>query len=262
MKIKQGLTAGLIFGICMGAYFTYIFGSPIGLLTGLLCGLFFGILLILFVNSPFIEKQTEISQDKLIEDEKIIASQLANLVIRPKDFKLNDFAFDGLLWAVGMKNKEAIGGKLYITNYRLIFKSHKYNRVRGDFSIFLPTIKTTKGVTFLLMNKIILETYSSKIEMVIDKPKEICKIIDDLKNNLSLQTTETIKNLIIQHPEKCSDSLKSWKAINVLNNIFLIGNKGGEALEFVKSPIEALSSIFLKEFLDKTIVDEWQKKFN
>ena len=112
------------------------------------------------------------------------------------------------------------------------------------------------------MKKIILETYSSKIEVVIDNPKSICKLIDDHKGNLNQQIIQKIKDLIVQNPEKCSDSLKPWKTINVINNIYLVGDKRNEVLDFIKSPIEALSSIFLKEFLDKTIIDEWQKQFD
>lgn len=262
VKPKQGLIAGLIFGIFMGVFYSFMIMSHWGLVRGLISGLLFGLLMLLFANSGFVKRQTEINQEKLIGVEKIITSELANLVIKPKDFKLKSFAFDSLLWTVGMKNKESLGGKLHITNYRLIFKSHKLNRVRGDFSIFLPTIKATRDFSLLFMKKIILETYSSKIEIVIDKPKELCKLIDDLKKDLSQQTIKHIQTQITQNPGKCSDSLKQWKAINIVNNLFLIGNKGNVVSKFVRSPIEALSSIFLKEFLDKTIVDEWQKKFN
>lgn len=262
MKIKQALLAGSIFGIPMGAFFSIIMLSLSGLLIGFFCGLLFGLLIFLFANSNFVKKQTAIQQGKLLQGEKIIASEPANLIIKPKEFKLKSFAFDSLLWTVGMKDKEALGGKLHITNYRLIFKSHNFNRIRGDFSIFLPTIKTTQDFRMLIIKKIILETYSSKIEVVIDNPKAICRLIDEQKSNLTQQRIDEISTLIIQNPEKSSESLKSWKAINVVNNILLVGNKGNEILEFIKNPIEALSSIFLKEFLDKTIIEEWQKKFD
>ena len=262
MKAKKALLAGLIFGGAMGVFYSYLFMSLWGLLLGLACGLLFGLLIFLFVNSGFVKRKTAISPEKLIEGEKIILSEPANLVIKPKDFKLKNFAFDSLLWTVGMKDKEALGGKLHITNYRLIFKSHKINRIKGDFSIFLPTVKTTRDLELLFMKKIILETYSSKIEVVIDNPKSICKLIDDQKGNLNQQMIQKIKDLIVQNPEKCSNSLKPWKTFNVLNNIYLVGDKGNEVLDFIKSPIEALSSIFLKEFLDKTIIAEWQKQFD
>ncbi len=71
----------------------------------------------------------------LVGDEQLLASAGANLVIRPADYDLGRFAADQLLWAVGMAGKESIGGKAYVTDCRIAFVAHRFNRLRGTLSI-------------------------------------------------------------------------------------------------------------------------------
>lgn len=65
-----------------------------------------------------------------------------------------------------MKGKEAIGGKLYLTNYRLIFKSHGFSQLKGRFSIFLPTVLEFKDMSFILTRKISVRTKLTKFDFV------------------------------------------------------------------------------------------------
>jgi len=62
---------------------------------------------------------------------------------------------------------EYIGGKLYLTNYRLIFKSHKFNRLRGKFSIFLSTIEGMRDDSFLCIKKLSVVTKLKKFEFIV-----------------------------------------------------------------------------------------------
>jgi hypothetical protein len=138
-------------------------GITKGIIAGPISGILFALSMYLFANSKFVKKQTAIDLDTLLPNEKIIISKAANLIVSPKDFGLNEFAFDELLSLVGMKNKEALGEKLHFTNFRLIFKSHKINRLNGTISIFLPTIKEISCSSSFLSEKMILETYFSAI---------------------------------------------------------------------------------------------------
>lgn len=65
----------------------------------------------------------------LLPGEYLIMSKFANMVVSVQDSGLSRFAFDDYMGLVGMKGKEAIGGKAHLTNYRIIFKSHFFNRV-------------------------------------------------------------------------------------------------------------------------------------
>ena len=76
----------------------------------------------------------KITDADLLDSEKLIQTKNANAVIKVDEHGLSRFAFDQLMWMVGMKGKEAIGGKIHLTNYRLIFKSHRINRLTGKFS--------------------------------------------------------------------------------------------------------------------------------
>ncbi|NET33831.1 MAG: hypothetical protein F6K19_17725 [Cyanothece sp. SIO1E1] len=202
-----------------------------------------------------------IKSEDLFEGEKVILSKNSNLIVTPKEFGLKKFAFDDLLWTVGMKNKEAIGGKIHLTNYRLIFISHSLNRLTGKTSIFLPTIKDVKNSSFHATKKITVETYTSKIDFIIWGIDKVIKSIQEQQSNLNLPDIEHICQLIIANPEKSSDGLKSWNALNTVNNVLLIGRKGEDVMNIVSSPFGALGSIFMKELIDKTIAEKWQKEF-
>jgi len=59
---------------------------------------------------------------------------------------------------VGLHRKEAIGGMLYLTNYRLLFRSHLLNRERGTFSVFLPSINSIRDTSFGVNRNITVHT--------------------------------------------------------------------------------------------------------
>ncbi|WP_051767241.1 hypothetical protein [Streptomyces sp. NRRL S-37] len=84
----------------------------------------------------------------LLPGEILLLTKNANAVVDVQEAGLSRFAFDGLMWTVGMGGQEAIGGRLHLTNYRLVFKSHRFNRLRGKFSIFLPTIRSVRNASF------------------------------------------------------------------------------------------------------------------
>ena len=75
--------------------------------------------------------------------EELLLSKKANFVIAVSEYGLSRFVADDLMWIAGLEGKEAIGGKLYVTNYRLISISHSLNRISGFFEIFLPAITKT-----------------------------------------------------------------------------------------------------------------------
>lgn len=88
----------------------------IGLVTGVLSGVLFGSLTGLFSNSKFVTKATKIETGP---DENVLFETPAN----------------------HCKGIEAVGGKLYLTNKRLVFKSHKLNIQNHELSIPLNEIK-------------------------------------------------------------------------------------------------------------------------
>lgn len=57
--------------------------------------------------------------------------------------------------------------------------------------------------------------------------------------------------------EKSSDGLKFWNVFNIVNNVLLIGRKGEEVMNIVLNLLGVLGLIFIKELLDKIIVEKW-----
>lgn len=130
MKKETKYKAGIIFGIVMSLYFVsqdfithhnltakaVIIIIISGLLGGALAGLIFGSLIGLFTNSKLIAQTTKIETKP---DEAILHETNAN----------------------HFKGVEGVGGKLYLTNKRLVFKSHKLNIQNHELSIRLSDIK-------------------------------------------------------------------------------------------------------------------------
>lgn len=90
-----------------------------GVVTGIISGVLFGLIMGAFNNSKFVKDTTKIDTDP---GEEIVFESLAN-------------HFKGL---------EGVGGKLYLTNKRLIFKSHKFNIQNHQLSIDLSDINSIK----------------------------------------------------------------------------------------------------------------------
>src|SRR5690349_4683879 len=61
----------------------------------------------------------------------------------------------------------SIGGRLHLTNYRLLFKSHAINQLTGKFSLLLPTITEVKDTSGWLRKKIMISTQTQHIEFII-----------------------------------------------------------------------------------------------
>ena len=131
MNRKNQIRAGLSFGIIM-AIFNILMDFFIsenhttkqliksiiaGLIGGAVAGLLFGWLIGLFAKSKFVTRATKIETEP---GENILFETPAN-------------HFKGI---------EGVGGKLYLTNKRLVFKSHKLNIQQHQLSLLTKNIKS------------------------------------------------------------------------------------------------------------------------
>ncbi|MCO5287644.1 MAG: GRAM domain-containing protein [Chitinophagaceae bacterium] len=142
MNKKAKIKSGLFFGIAMTVFsilqdllthsnlttkdivIIIVSGLFVGALSGLLFGWFIG----LFANSKSLTKDTKIDTDT---GETILFDTGAN----------------------HFKGAEAVGGKLYLTDKRLVFKSHKFNIQNHELSINLSDIdKVNRYKTLGLVN--------------------------------------------------------------------------------------------------------------
>jgi hypothetical protein len=268
---RAALLAGTFFGIITGGVSGVQIAASTGslraglvgaLVAGIASGALFAVAGYLLVNLQAIKSQRDLTQTDLIEGETVLFSKPANLVVRPKDFGLQNFAFDDLLWTVGMKDQEALGGSLHLTNFRLIFKSHRINRLRGKVSVFLPTIKDMRVSSFLLLNKMRVTTGLATIDVVVLDVEEVIARVVEARDAMSASSIEFLKNQVITRPASFSDGLERWTAANTVNNLLSLGKTGEDVAGLIRSPLGALTSIFMKELIDRTVADWWQKKFD
>jgi hypothetical protein len=170
MNKKTKIKAGIIFGIAISTFFivrdlvthdnleikNLIMFITSGLIGGALAGLIFGSLIGLFVNSKLI---TQTSKIDTASDETILLETVAN----------------------HFKGAEGVGGKLYLTNKRMVFKSHKLNIQNHELSISLSAIgKVDRYKTLgLINNGLCVTTRDNK------KEKFVVQQIDEWINILT-----------------------------------------------------------------------------
>ena len=155
MDKRSKVRSGLYFGIPMTAFFILqsllkqdnlttkdiIIIVVSGIFTGALAGLLFGWLIGLFANSKLLMQGTKIDIDA---DETIVFETGSN----------------------HFKGAEGVGGKLYLTNKRLVFKSHKFNIQNHKLSISLLHIdKVDRYKTLGIANNgLVVTTVNNTIE--------------------------------------------------------------------------------------------------
>lgn len=164
MNKRSNIKAGLTFGIFMAIFiivkdllFAEVLTSATiikiiitGVITGGLSGLFFGWVTGWFSNSKFVQRTTNIETEP---GESILFQTGAN----------------------HFKGVEAVGGKLYLTNERLVFQSHKLNIQNHRLSILLSDIQAVVRLKALglMSNGIQIESLSGKPDkFVVEKPEQ------------------------------------------------------------------------------------------
>jgi len=195
----------------------------------------------------------EPENSELLPGENIILSKGANAVIKLSEYGLSKFAFGQFMWVAGLKGKEAIGGKLSLTNYRLIFKSHRFNRLRGKFSIFLPAIAKMRDSSFLLTRKVAIVTKLTEFEFVIWGIPAFIKAVESAKAALKEDDIAKIRTYAVQYYERCGEGLQKFGGLETINKIFLGGEKVKNLLDLATNPLEAIGVLSLQELFEKFI---------
>lgn len=265
MKLPS-ILAGAVFGLLLGGIQaaqqladTGMLGRSmsIGLIWMLCAGPLFALAAYLFVNSRYVRRQISLDDGDLLAGERVLHSTLANLVVRPKDFGLSKFAFGDLLWLAGMQDKEAIGGGLHLTTHRLVFKSHRLNRLRGSVSIFLPTIVDLRNSSFLLSRKLSLSTGFARVELITPQVDLLIERIGQARAAFPTPLSAALHDFV-ERPADGLDGLAPWQAVERINRAINLANQGQAMGELAGKPLLALSSLFLKELFERSIAQPWQ----
>ena len=188
---------------------------------------------------------------RLQAGEELLLSKKANFVIAVSEYGLSRFIADDLMWVAGLEGKEAIGGKLYVTNYRLIFISHSLNRISGFFEIFLPAITKTYNSSRGITKSITLETEIADFKFIV---WGIPKLLDQIDSSVSafLASKENhLSELLIEAGSSGDSGFTKNKSIEILNKIFLFARTQTDNLSTAKDPFRALSELLLDEAIKK-----------
>lgn len=163
------------------------------------------------------ESWLQVGQSELFRGEELILTKNANAIIRRSDYNMDEVSpgVDFLLGFFGMQGTESIGGRLHLTNYRFIFKSHAMNRVKGKFSIFLPTIKGIKDASVFLSKKIKVFTQTQNIEFVIWGIPQFIAAVEAAKGKIDPGVQKLITEEVASNYTKCGSGLEKIKASEV-----------------------------------------------
>jgi hypothetical protein len=197
----------------------------------------------------------------LLPGEQVLESKPANAVIQLSDYGLSRFAFDKYMWLAGMKNKEAIGGSLSLTSYRLVFQSHQLNRLRGRYSIFLPSILSLRDASFLWTRKIAVGTRLTEYQFVLWGIPRFLQRVEEARSRLSGDALQHLQSIAVEHYEKWGEGLQVFGGAEKLNRLVLAGGKAQELFQLATNPFEALAAAALEDLFDRTAVDAWQRRF-
>lgn len=164
---NKALLSGVIFGIGMAISFitmNSIEASQInlkiivsGLIGAIIAGLIFGLFM------KYIFKKGNNIQIELQDNENILKEGLANHKVK----------------------YESVGGKLFLTTQRLVFKPHKINVQRHLFELELNKIKDCNKFKSLgvFSNGLIINTNNNETErFVVNNPNDWITVIDKERN--------------------------------------------------------------------------------
>ena len=156
-ELRNAIIAGIIFGITMGFVFAYIYNKEIALVSAPIAGVVFGGALYFFATSKVVKAQTQITNTEII----------------------HEGAANHFLGA------ESVGGKLYLLNNTLEFKSHGFNVQNHNLVINLKDIEQaeTYNLLWIVPNglKIILKNGQTEKFVVNNRTKWIEKILAEIK---------------------------------------------------------------------------------
>lgn len=265
------LLGGLLFGAFMGTsqVISLLLASAplsealtVGAGIGLAAGTAFGLGLHLLIHSNWFRRQSALQECDLIADEHPLAAVPVNLIVCPKDFGLQRFAFDSLLWIVGMKDKEALGGTLHITNHRLLFRTHWLNRLRGTVSIFLVNIEGLRDASFAMTESVVLRTAVGTITLVANDAQDLISRIEQAREAMTLEQMESFRQRLAADPSKCVHDLHAWRAVNAINDKLALHQDIDSVAAAALNPLATLGSIFLMGFIENNVSAWWQAKLD
>ncbi|EXK28556.1 hypothetical protein FOXG_17139 [Fusarium oxysporum f. sp. lycopersici 4287] len=192
----------------------------------------------------------DLRSDDVLPGEKVLMKKAANAMININDYKLSRFFADDLARLFGKENLEAIGGKLYLTNYRLLFKSHSINRVTGKFSVALPTIIAVEDTSKFLTKRIDVTTSTETFQFVVWGIPELIDKINETRLTLEPVEVKRLQSLVLENYKVFGDGMTVAKSIEGINKALLAARKAGVLTELATRAGNPLEITGILNFLE------------
>lgn len=188
------------------------------------------------------------SAEYLFQDERVVLSKFANLIVSMKEHGLTKLPFDQLqALALEMPGKESVGGRAYLTNYRVLFIPHAANRVQRIHSLFLPNIKKVSS-TF---TRLILDTSFETSSFVMWFKSGFIKALGECRTALLAGGLATLRAEIRSCPNKLGGDLHKLGSIDPAMKAIDIFRVNAEIISKLSvSDTRVLLEVF--ELLDET----------
>lgn len=171
-----------------------------------------------------------LTKNDLLPTEKVLCSKFANLWVKPSRHGLSKFAFNKHLG-----DNESLGGNAYLTNYRIIFKSHGFNRLVGMHSLFLPNIiEIQKGWT-----GITVESSVQAFEFVMWFNGNFVNAAQSRKNEMRPKDVELLRELIRAHPDRIG-ALQKQGTLEAVNKVLSGAVAITDAINNLSSPDKSM----------------------
>ena len=159
----------------------------------------------------------------LLPGETLVQDKAANMLVQPQDHQLRPL-FSG---------QEALGGKLYLTTDRLLFKTHAFNRVTGAYSLFLPSIRSVRDTSRLVTRKIEVTTGWQTTEFVLWGIPEFLAAIERARGAVTAAQVERLRQLAVAGHPALGLSLRASTTVDAALRAVMAGAK---LVDLVASP--------------------------
>ncbi len=146
--------------------------------------------------------------EDLLPGEQYVLRKKANAVIDVREAGLSRLPFDGLMGAVGMRGEEAVGGRLHLTNLRLVFRSHAVNRVRGAFSVFLPCVEEIRNTSSGVTRRVTVSTAVQEFTFVVWGVPRLIDTVDRYRAGFDDAYLPEVATRVLAEPWKVGDGLQ------------------------------------------------------
>ncbi len=264
---SNAVFAGAVYGALMGpflAWQAWSQGKPfgmallLGLGLGLLAGALFGAAMHGFSRLPWVRRQIELQPGDLLPGEVLLHSCLGNAALDPRAFGLKPFALGELMFLAGLKDRESVGGALHLTNLRLLFKSHRFNRLRGSFSMFLPSMQSVAHSGRFGFRKLHVATRLARLDFVVRDAPALAECIEAARAAYGPAEEAVLKPLRNQLPGV--EALAPSAALDAINTLIHRGKLGQDLVQAALTPLAALGGLLASEVFDRTLAERWSRR--